>query len=168
METHTPSLGDQIARLRGTAQAQEKCAWIPAAIHVLIIAALMRIFGRLEQIFLLWQSGDLPAPQIRAPRAPRPRAPRSRATRSRATPRPTGHRARTRARQASVPITPAPRRPPEFAPFNSAKPPSCPRLCPHQARAPPPTARKNPRNQQHQAMTILLRYNNKQRHPSRG
>ena len=140
METHTPSLGDQIARLRGTAQAQEKCAWIPAAIHALIIAVLTRIFGRLEQIFHLWQSGDLPAPQIRTPRAPH----------SRATSRRTGHRARTRARPASAIIMLAPRRsppagrPPPVARCRASQQPQAPAYA--RARRAPlrQTIRKNP------------------------
>lgn len=70
METQAPSLGDKIAHLRRTAQAQEKCVWIPSAIHTLIMAALARIFGRLEQIFQLWQSGTLPTPPADASRAP--------------------------------------------------------------------------------------------------
>ncbi len=70
METHAPSLGDKIAHLRRTAQAQEKCAWIPSAIHALIMAALARIFGRLENIFQLWQAGTLPAPPVRRSVAP--------------------------------------------------------------------------------------------------
>ena len=70
METHAPSLGDKIAHLRRAAQAQEKCAWIPSAIHALIMAALARIFGRLEHIFQLWQAGTLPAPPVRRAVAP--------------------------------------------------------------------------------------------------
>ena len=63
------SLGDKLACLRETAQApREKRAWIPDAIHTLIMAALARIFGRLEQLLLLWQSGQLPLPQSANPR----------------------------------------------------------------------------------------------------
>ena len=58
-----PSLGDKIARLRGTAQAQEKCAFLPAAIHALIMACLARIFGRLEHMVRLWAAGCLPPTQ---------------------------------------------------------------------------------------------------------
>ena len=72
MEKHAPSFGDKFAHLRQAAQAQEKCAWIPSAIHTLIMAALARIFGRLEQLFQLWQAGTLPAPLVRRPPA-RPR-----------------------------------------------------------------------------------------------
>ncbi len=72
------SLGDKLACLRLTAQAPwEKCAWIPDPIHALIMAALARIFGRLEQLLLLWQSGQFPPPQSANPRraaAPRPAA----------------------------------------------------------------------------------------------
>lgn len=68
MTTPPPVLSDRIACLRSNAQAQEKCVWIPAPVHDLIIACLVRIFGRLEQLILLWQSGTLPPPQpSRAP-----------------------------------------------------------------------------------------------------
>ena len=63
MENQSLSFGDKIARLRGAAQCEEKCAWLPASLHVLITACLMRLFDRLEQMILLWQSGNLaPAP----------------------------------------------------------------------------------------------------------
>jgi len=65
MEHQPPSLSDKIARLRTTAQAQEKCAWIPASIHDLIMACLTRIFAQLEQMVALWQAGCLPAPGAR-------------------------------------------------------------------------------------------------------
>jgi len=74
-----PPLGDQFARLRDIAQAQETCAWIPAAIQDLIMACLMRIFGRLEQLVRLWQAGALPLPPIRtaSPRARKAATPRA-------------------------------------------------------------------------------------------
>lgn len=91
MKTPHPSLGDQIARRHGTMHAQEKCAWIPTAIHTLIMAALARIFGRLEALLHLWQSGTLPLPAPRPQQparqpAPRPtsvRTPRARTARPR-------------------------------------------------------------------------------------
>ena len=58
MENQTPSLGDALAGLRHTVQApREKCAFLPAAIQAMIAAILARIFGRPEQILLLWQIG---------------------------------------------------------------------------------------------------------------
>ena len=48
MEPLSPSLGEQFARLRHAAQAQEKCAWIPSAVHALIMACLARLLARLE------------------------------------------------------------------------------------------------------------------------
>ena len=65
MERHAPSLGDQIARLRGAPAAREKCAWCPAALDALIAAIFARIFGRLEQLLQLWQSGQFPVPPAR-------------------------------------------------------------------------------------------------------
>jgi len=70
MESTSSSLGDKFASLRGTAQEQETCAWIPDSVHALIIACLARIFARLEQIFLLWQTGQLPPPQARSTQRP--------------------------------------------------------------------------------------------------
>ena len=130
METHAPSLGDRIAHLRHTAQAEEKCAWIPAAIHALIIAALVRIFTRLEQVFALWQAGQLPRPPIRRTRATTSRpstAPRAaRPIHARRTPKlPRAPRIRPR---ATAPARAAP-----FAP---------PTRRPRQDRAPPPAFRQ--------------------------
>ena len=73
MSIHTPSLADQFAGLRAvTAQSTDR-GWLPAALHALIMAALARIFGRLEQLVLLWQTGTLPLP---APRTAAPTTPR--------------------------------------------------------------------------------------------
>ena len=117
METHAPSLGDRIAHLRQAAQAEETRAWIPAAIHALIIAALVRIFTRLEQVLALWQAGQLSPSAIRrptssvrvagsrrdsAPRATRPH----RATRTQAVP-PHARRPRNTP-QATTPTATAP------------------------------------------------------------
>ena len=60
MLIQSPSLGDQLAHLRIPSRGQETCGWLPAAVHAMIMALLARIFGRLEQILLLWQSGTLP------------------------------------------------------------------------------------------------------------
>ncbi len=93
MKTHAPSLGDQIARLHGTVLAQEKCAWIPAPIHTLIIAVLACIFTRLEALLHLWQSGTLPLPTPLA-------APRPQHSARHPSPHPTSIRAHRRTRTA--------------------------------------------------------------------
>ena len=67
METLSPSLADRLGSLRATAGAESACGWVPAALHALIMACLARIFGRLEQVILLWQSGDLPLPLTARP-----------------------------------------------------------------------------------------------------
>ena len=41
---------------------------LPAALHAFIMACLARVFARLEQIFLLWQSGQLALAPIRPAR----------------------------------------------------------------------------------------------------
>lgn len=64
MEGTSPSLGDQLAGLRHSAQARpENCALLPAAIHALIAAIFAKVFARLEQLLALWQAGTLPAPR---------------------------------------------------------------------------------------------------------
>ena len=67
METLSPSLADRLGSLRATAGAESACGWVPAALHALIMACLARIFGRLEQVILLWQSGELPLPSTGRP-----------------------------------------------------------------------------------------------------
>ena len=128
MKTPHPSLGDQIARLHGTMQTQEKCAWIPTAIHTLIMAALARIFTRLEALLQLWQSGTLPLPTP-APR-PRPQHPARQSV-----PRPTTARCHPRARTArprpATTLNPNPAR--ATAPAN---PPPTRALTPSNARPP--------------------------------
>ncbi|MCC6719260.1 MAG: hypothetical protein IT555_15360 [Acetobacteraceae bacterium] len=100
MEPQSSPLGDAIARLRGTAQAEESCAWSPYGIHALIMACLVRLFARLEQIFQLWESGNLPPPPIRAPSfEPAMRATRPPVVRS------SGHRRARHRRPASRRVT---------------------------------------------------------------
>ena len=65
MPIRSPSLSEQFTRLRSNAQAVETCAWLPAAVHALIMACLDRLFGRLEHLLALWQAGGLPLPPIR-------------------------------------------------------------------------------------------------------
>lgn len=87
MSVPSPTPSEQLKGLRITAWARrENRAWIPDAIHALIMAALARLFTRLEQVFLLWQSGNLPLPASRdAPQgtSPRPSARRMSARRPR-------------------------------------------------------------------------------------
>ena len=72
-----PPLADQMAQLHTALRAEGTCAWLPEAVHALIAAFLARIFGRLEQLLQLWQSGNFPAPQPQRPADPaaRPRPP---------------------------------------------------------------------------------------------
>ena len=129
MENRPSSLGDKFACLRDTAQARkETCAWIPDAIHALIIAALVRIFTRLEQIFALWQAGQLPPPAIRSLRASTAR----RGT----TPRATRSNRATRAPKVPPRLRVQRNRPQPTAP-TSATPAAPPGLRPRQGRAPP-------------------------------
>ena len=82
MVIHSSPLGAQLAGLRAAAGAQENRGWLPDALHALIMACLARLFGRLEQVFLLWQSGNLPLPASRE-MPQRPPAPRMSGRRSR-------------------------------------------------------------------------------------
>jgi len=65
MKSHSSPLGDAIAKLRDSAQEDSAQFCLTAAVHAVIMACLARIFTHLEQIFLLWKSGQLPAPQPR-------------------------------------------------------------------------------------------------------
>ncbi len=73
----TPAANDPIVRImrdtsaRFTDSAQN--AGLLAPILLLIAEAFASLFGKLENIFLLWRAGELPPPApkpIRAPRAP--------------------------------------------------------------------------------------------------
>ena len=60
---HTSSpLSEELAGLRAACAAQGRHVWMPAALHALIIACLVRIFGRLEHLVQQWQSGQLILP----------------------------------------------------------------------------------------------------------
>ncbi len=159
MENQGPSFGAQIARLQGAFLTQEKCAWIPNAIHALIIACLARIFARLEQILLQWQSEQLPLPQpLQAPSHTAARQDSARAPR-----RPTSNR-RHRAPTTSTtpgnipewtPSVPsqarsAPTHPPRW------RPPSNSRAPPHQG-----VPLKNPPLRHRRLASILFRYRTK-------
>ena len=126
MERHAPSLGDQIARLRGAPAAREKCAWCPAALDALIAAIFARIFGRLEQLLQLWQSGQFPSPRPAPPSTRTPPAPIPRLSRANppATPAPLA-----RTPFAQHPRAPRPqRRRPAIGPASRLTTPSHP-LC---------------------------------------
>ena len=131
-------LGAQIASLHIAIKARETCAWLPDAVHALIAAIFARIFDRLEQIILLWQSGTLPAPALQRsqPRGARrqsadvsSRHPANRSKSARKAPIGTPRRVRTRAATAAsnpaASIQPAIHKPPR----------------PRAARDPPCTAR---------------------------
>jgi len=68
----TPLAG-QVAILRRDLQATPAPAWVPSAIHALILACLLRIFGKLEDLIALWAAGQLPAFPEPAARAAVPR-----------------------------------------------------------------------------------------------
>ena len=112
MHNRSPALSEQIAGLRNTAQARKETrVWLPAAIDALIAAIFARIFGRLEQLLLLWQTGQLPAPQsvlmTAAPRACAQKKPsvhqaRQRTHRQRPAPPASGHRARLARAEAAL------------------------------------------------------------------
>ncbi len=79
MPPHPSPLADSVASLRAATLATPAHAWLPAAIHALILACLARILGRLEEMIRLWQAGLLPPPVPRprtAPATSRPRAAR--------------------------------------------------------------------------------------------
>ena len=66
METH-PSLADRFAGLRAIPTTPNAdTTLLSAALCAMIAAIFARIFGRLEQLLLLWQSRTLPAPHPRA------------------------------------------------------------------------------------------------------
>ena len=142
---HAP-LADQFARMRIAAAEQNTCAWVPDTLHALIMACLIRLFGHLEHLVQLWQSGQLP-PLISPPlishtpisHTQKPSAPQSRRRHTRAVhpASPPQPRAPIRARRIPKPN-------PTTAHPRSAPPARRPRIVttakfrPHQARAPPP------------------------------
>ena len=131
---HFP-LGAQIAHLPPREGGLENRALLPAALHALIAAIFARLFDRLEQIFLLWKSGDLPAPTLhRVPPAtprqrPSARIPRHRGPRSKSIRRRARSAQESRARKA----TPQPASTPTM--INQ-----CPSAPPNRTHDPPPIA----------------------------
>ena len=76
MEQQPNPLAGHLAALRAANSAEHDRGWLPASLHALIMACLARIFGRLEQLILLWQAGSLvlptapPAAYLPAARSP--------------------------------------------------------------------------------------------------
>jgi hypothetical protein len=62
MSSPAPSLGDSLAALRTATLAAPAPAWLPAAIHALILACFARIFACLEDMLAQWQAGIFPPP----------------------------------------------------------------------------------------------------------
>ena len=135
MPSYPPTLADRLSRRRSDAPARENRAW---SLDALIAAIFARIFARLEQLLLLWQSGDLPLPQpSRKPhrpstgtRASEPRPPAAHAARRRSL------RVAARARAASIPRHPTGQ---SAEPRALAQRPIPQAARPRSARAPPPT-----------------------------
>ena len=151
METHSPSLGERIASLRGTAQVLEPCAWVPDSVHALIMACLARIFGRLEQLFLFWQSGSLPATYLtlaRHPAAAMAVAPRHICAAVELRPRGRTHQSNAPGTHATaVQMTPVRRPVPTFAtPIIASPRAAIPSASPRRraARDPPPACNQKP------------------------
>lgn len=68
-------LATRFASLPTATQAEATRAWLSAPFQTLILSILARLFGRLEQLLQLWQSGQFPLPQPSNPHpagAPRP------------------------------------------------------------------------------------------------
>ena len=74
METSPATLAERVGTLRASVQADSASGWLPPSLHALIMSCLARIFGRLEQMLLLWQSDARPLPQSAARRTFHPRA----------------------------------------------------------------------------------------------
>ena len=71
MEPQPAPLAAQLAAIRTATTSNDSRGMLPAALHALIAAIFARIFGRLEQFLLLWQSGDLPQSEIQPPQSAR-------------------------------------------------------------------------------------------------
>ncbi len=143
METGT-KLADRFAGLRASpttpnADTMNLSSPMAAALHALLAAIFARIFGRLEQLLQLWQSGQWPQPG-QHPTAPRAIPRQETAARPRA-PRITRRRTAT-TRRDSAPAMPARR------PIRQPGPPSLPNHTPQRptiAAPPPPHARAPPK-----------------------
>ena len=71
MPNQPPSLSAALAELRTAAAAADGQCWLVDSAIEMIMACLVRLFTRLEQLVQLWQAGQLPPPVVRgcAPRA---------------------------------------------------------------------------------------------------
>ena len=143
MENHPSPIGDAIVRMRASAQEDSAHPFLPATLRAAIMAILARPFACLEQVFLAWQSGQLPAAQPRPPAADarEPKHTRRAAPRTNQPRRP-GTRRHTRAHQDSVGRCPEPPDPRHLQPT-----PSPPNTRPHHAGTParPPDSRRKHR-----------------------
>lgn len=168
-EKPTP-LAAEIACLRTAVTAPGDRGLLPKSLRNLIIAILTRLFTRLEQAILLWQSGNLPIPPARAPRTGRAPQPHQSAApaRPRGTASPAAARANPRAPHPGTAHQGAPHhRPLHQRPLQEGTPPgriahaplapsgrTAPRAItipppPHPARAPPPIRFRSPWPQLH-------------------
>ena len=159
MSLQPPLLANHFASLRAATAAAPQGGWLPSSLHALISALFARLFDRLEQFLLLWQSGQLPTRRESAPRpaadhTPAPAHPPTTASR-------TKRRARARTHAPKINYTPATRTPsPNVAPRAGAIPPSIPsRPRTRPARAPPSV--KNPTSSHRKRTPYLLRNQNK-------
>jgi hypothetical protein len=136
----------QVATLRTALRAVAAPCWLPGAVHAMIMDFLLHLFGRLEEIFRLWQSGAFaPVPVARPSHRVEPPALVLRAPQADCTPRPAQSQDTRRDRQqaeetcgrapllASI-AEPSPR-PIPTAPSHSRDPRPLPGV--HHARAPP-------------------------------
>lgn len=133
-----PGLAQGLAQLRESTAAIPAPFWLPGAVHALILACLARIFGRLENLIALWQSGTLPSPPVPRATTPRASAARTRNPRRRA-PRP---RAKRRAASEHPDSVHTPHREPAPRPAPAPKHRST-------ARDPPISVETTPKGQHH-------------------
>ena len=75
MNPYSPSLAEEVARLRASATLRVDGGMLSKTLHNLIIAILVRIFTRLEHLIRLWQSGHLPTPNPTRAHPPRTATP---------------------------------------------------------------------------------------------
>ncbi len=156
MKANPSPLSDQCAALRRAAQDAIAPCWVPESVYALIVACLVRLFARLEEMVLLWQSGDLPAACARRRRAPfAPKSPPAR--------RHAAAHARSHHKSARAQANPAPRpshRPAGFARARHRAPgQSRPSHRPRRTARAPPLA-KNSIRRRWLSAPYLLRYRN--------
>lgn len=108
MSARPAPLADQVTILRRAALAIPAPALVPAAIHALILACLVRLLDRLAEMIRAWQEGQLPPPPRRARTAKTP-APRPGATHPAPPPHAPGARAQYRDSAARPGAEAAPR-----------------------------------------------------------